>query len=53
MAAKIIAMKAADEKTKHLCLSVMPSTSRVGIDNIDLVMLLHLQNEVDHVRPKQ
>ena len=51
-ATKIIVMKAADEKSKHLCLSITPSTSRVGIDNIDLVTLLHLQNEVHDVRPK-
>ena len=48
-AAKIIAMKAADKKSKHLCLSVTPSKSCVGIDNINLVMLLHLQNEVAHI----
>ena len=47
-----MAMKPADKKSKHLSLSVMPSTSHVGIDNIDLVTLLHLQNEVD-VRPKR
>ena len=52
-AAKIIAMKAAEEKSKHLCLSIMPSTFHVGIDNIDLVTLLHLQNEVHDVRPKR
>ena len=37
MGEKIIVMKAADEKSKHLCLSIMPSNSHVGIDNIDLV----------------
>ena len=52
MGEKIMAMKPADEKSKHLSLSIMTSTSRVGIDNIDLVTLLHLQNEVD-VRPKR
>ena len=47
MGEKIIAMKAADEKSKHLCLSVMPSKSRVGIDNINLVMLLLISEESD------